>query len=170
MIHRPSLSRFFVRRAAMGISVIALVLAVLPARADTLHRASLKPGEPEVLVLAKPLERTLAPGESHSYSIKLTQRQFVRVLVEQRGVNVSLSLTDPAKRKLAQIDDKQTERGVEVISLIAETSGDYFLDVISQDKGNIPGRYEIRIDQLFTATDREQKLTLANQIVSSADL
>src|SRR4051794_25564011 len=132
MIRRPSLSRFLVGPAAMGMSVIALVLAALPARADFLHRPSLKPAESEVLVLAKPLERTLAAGESHSYSIKLTQRQFVRVLVEQRGVNVSLSLIDPAKRKLAQVDDKQTERGVEVVSLIAETSGDYFLDVISQ--------------------------------------
>ena len=40
----------------------------------------------------KPVERELAGGQSHSYSIALTAGQYLHVVVDQRGIDVVVTL------------------------------------------------------------------------------
>jgi hypothetical protein len=52
----------------------------------------------------KPIERELAGGQSHSYQIRLTEGQYLRVVVEQRGVDVVVTLLSPDGKKLIEVD------------------------------------------------------------------
>src|SRR5216117_599451 len=50
------------------------------------------------------IERELAGGQTHTYQIKLTAGQFLRVLVEQKGIDVVLALSSPDGRQLIESD------------------------------------------------------------------
>jgi len=80
------------------------------------------PEEPRPLEVKKSVEATLAEGQRHRYSIKLSAGQFARILVEQRGADVVVVLSDPTEQKIAEIDNRQTERGVESISQLTSRS------------------------------------------------
>src|ERR1700738_5132483 len=47
---------------------------------------------PRPLELGKPIEMELKGGEVHSYSINLTAGQFLHLIVDQRGIDVVVTL------------------------------------------------------------------------------
>src|SRR5689334_1515324 len=53
--------------------------------------------EPKIrpLIPGNPVERRIVGGESHTYPIKLKAGQFLRLVVEQKGVAVTLVLISP---------------------------------------------------------------------------
>jgi len=59
----------------------------------SLWSLSLAQTPPEIRELeqGKPIERELAGGEVHAYSIKLTVGQFLSVIVDQRGIDVTVA-------------------------------------------------------------------------------
>src|SRR5262245_62091317 len=158
----PPVSRFSFGRVA---ALLMIVAAATPARTSLPPSAVVR-----LLELQKPIQETLAGGQTHRYSVKLSAGEFVRILVEQRGADVTLTLSGPNEQKIAQMDSRRTERGVEMLSWVAESAGNYLIDVRSRDKDAPAGRYEIRMDQLFAATERERKLVAANSLVAAADV
>ena len=48
-------------------------------------------GDVQQLELNKPVERELAGGQSHSYRIVLTAGQYLRVVADQRGIDIAVS-------------------------------------------------------------------------------
>lgn len=49
-----------------------------------------------------PVERELAGGQAHSYRVSLNAGQYVRVMVEQKGIDVAMTLFSPDEAKLAE--------------------------------------------------------------------
>ena len=47
------------------------------------------------LKLAQPIEREIAAGETHSFTLNLTAGQYAHVVVDQRGVDVVVSIFAP---------------------------------------------------------------------------
>src|SRR5215510_2005728 len=82
-----------------------------------------------VLELGKPIERELAGGESHFYQLLLAEGQFLHAVVDQRGVNLIVTLYGPDGKKITDIDSPVGAMGPEPVSLIAETSGSYRLEL-----------------------------------------
>src|SRR6185503_15992956 len=54
-------------------------------------------------------------------------------------------------------------RGIEVVSLIAEVSGNYLLKVRSLEKDASAGRYEVRIEDVRTATEADRTRVAAER-------
>ena len=50
---------------------------------------------PQIMVPGQPVERLIAGGESHTFQINLSVGQFMRVVVEQKGINVAVALVAP---------------------------------------------------------------------------
>src|SRR5438093_5588096 len=51
-----------------------------------------------------PIERQLAPEERHTYRIRSERGQLVRVVVEQQGIDVVVSLRGPGGQRLARVN------------------------------------------------------------------
>src|SRR5688572_4005545 len=66
-----------------------------------------------VLELNRPIDRELKGGESHSYHISLKAQQFMHVVVEQRGIDLSIELFDMDGNKLFTINDQSEAVGLE---------------------------------------------------------
>jgi len=71
------------------------------------------------LALGKPLERELAGGEVHAYSIKLTAGQFLNVIVDQRGIDAVVTLFAPDGTQLMAVDNANGAQGPESVLLVA---------------------------------------------------
>lgn len=119
------------------------------------------PPEIRGLERGKPIERELAGGEVHAYSIKLTVGQFLSVIVDQRGIDVVVTLFAPDGKQVAEVDSGNGANGPEPVVVVAETSGSYRLVVRSFDQKAASGRYEVRMETLRAATSEDKKLAAA---------
>ncbi len=102
-------------------------------------RRALEPG--------KPVERTIAPGETQSYSMTLAQGEFVHVFIHQRSVNVAAKLLAPDGSTRLDADSPLSTQESDWITHVAAVPGTYGIDVRAVDKRAPPGRYEIKIEE-----------------------
>jgi hypothetical protein len=96
----PRARRFkiFAGRRAATRPLLCAALALLLLTPATFARGAheLKPGEA--------VGRELKIGETHAYLVRVNAGQFLRVLVEQRGVDVAVRLFDPGGKKITRVD------------------------------------------------------------------
>jgi hypothetical protein len=90
-----------------------------------------------------PVEEALSGGESHAYRLQLEANQYLRVMVEQKGIDVAMTLFRPDEAILAEIILPHTLQGRKVIIAVTEQSGNHRLEVRSQKKDAAAGRYEV---------------------------
>jgi CHAT domain-containing protein/Tfp pilus assembly protein PilF len=118
------------------------------------------------LELGKPIERELAGGQSHDYQLTLADRQYVNLVVDQRGIDVVVKLFGPDSKPIMEFDSESRAQGQESVSLVAEAGGSYRLSVQPKMNRAAPGRYEIRIEALRVATDDDRALYEARKLGS----
>jgi len=121
-----------------------------------------------LLEMGMPIERELAGGQSHLYQITLAAGQYLNVVVDQRGVDVVVTLLGPDGKKLIEVDSPNGTQGPEPVSWIVETAGIYRLEVRSLEKDAKPGRYEAKVVELRAATDRDRDLAEAGKLYSES--
>jgi CHAT domain-containing protein/lipopolysaccharide biosynthesis regulator YciM len=173
----PSKSLSLVVRGGVGILLGALLLTT-PPRGES-HPAPYSSFDAaiiqdsgrgaEALELGKPLERKLAGGESHLYEIQMSSEQFLRLEVEQRGIDVALTLFGPDGKRISDIDNIQTERGSEALLLIAKDRGGYRLEVRSNRRTDPLARYEVRIEGLHAANEQDRAVNNAARLIAEAN-
>jgi len=118
-----------------------------------------------------PIERTLAAGQSHTYNISLEQDQFMRLVVDQRGIDVVIHVFSPAGRQLGEFDSPNGTNGPEDVTLLAETSGGYRIEVAPLSGYENPsGRYEIKIVELRKATEQELQAGKNQEVLKAKGL
>ena len=116
----------------------------------------------------KPIERELKGGENHSYRISLNSGQFLNLAAEQKGIDLVLNLFAPDGKKLLEIDSPNGNSGVEPMFFVAETGGDYRLEIDALEKKANPGRYEVKINELRTATTKDLQKVKAIMLYAEA--
>lgn len=100
------------------------------------------------------VERELSPCETHTYEISLSSGQYVRLVVEPRGVGAGGTLSGPDGRQV--IDFHCRLRGPTPVSLISALPGVYRIDIRSMEEGPTIGRYSIRVESMRPATAQDQ--------------
>ncbi|HEX7335490.1 MAG TPA: CHAT domain-containing protein [Pyrinomonadaceae bacterium] len=116
------------------------------------------------LAVGQPVAREMRGGEQHTYQLGLSAGQYARVELEQKGIDVVLALSGTDQKTLVEVDNNLSgTRGREVVSLVAEVSGDYVLTVRSLEKGASAGRYEIRLEDLRVATETDRTWVAAER-------
>jgi CHAT domain-containing protein/tetratricopeptide (TPR) repeat protein len=119
---------------------------------------------------AKPIERELAGSEVHAYSIQLTTGQFLNVVVGQYDIDVVVTVFAPDGKQLARFDSPIGDPGPEPVTLIAEASGNYRLEVASLEKAAAVGRYQVNLEALRLAVSEDEKLVEASALINSANV
>jgi len=116
------------------------------------------------LELGKPIERELAGDGAHSYKITLTAGQYINVIVDQRGIDVAVTVIAPDGNQMFEFNEEIRENGHETVTLVADATGSYRLNVQPVDKRAAPGHYEIRPGTLRAATDQDRALQEARKL------
>jgi tetratricopeptide (TPR) repeat protein len=175
-LHRPNW-QFTPRSLAKFLAFCLLFSSLAVALSDnTLGRALARPAqqstqaprgagskaddekEARLLEPGKPIKRELAGAGSHTYRIRLSAGQFLKVVVEQQGVDVVAQLSGPGGEQIAEFDRESRGQGRELAPFVAEAVGEYRLTVRPRQKNAPAGGYEIQIEELRVATDTDRAL------------
>jgi CHAT domain-containing protein/tetratricopeptide (TPR) repeat protein len=116
------------------------------------------------LPLLSPVERELKGGETHSYRVNLASGQFLYALVEQKGVDVEVALFAPDGHQLSVADSPNDLWGPEPVLLVAETPGDYRVEVRAPNSKAPAGRYEIKPFTVREATSADRVHVTAERL------
>jgi CHAT domain-containing protein/tetratricopeptide (TPR) repeat protein len=121
------------------------------------------------LELARPVERMIGGGETHRYRITLNSGHCLRIGVMQQGIDVIMTILDPASHKVGRIDRPNGAYGPENVSVIAAEDGDYLIEVRTASKYAAPGAYAITAAEMRKATDADWLRVAAENAVSAAE-
>ena len=81
------------------------------------------------LTIDKIVDKTIKAGESQDYFVKLKEKNFIQIQLDQKGIDAILTLYSPQGRELIKRDSPNGETGAEIISYIAQTNGNYKVTV-----------------------------------------
>lgn len=110
----------------------------------------------------------LKGGESHSYSIKLATGQFLYALIEQQGIDISVSLFKPDGSQISVSDSPNDRAGTEPALLVADVSGEHRVEVRAPNARASAAHYEIKIVALREATATDKQHAVAQRAFDAA--
>ena len=112
---------------------------------------------PSQLQIGTPIERQLATGQSHSYSLSLQKDQLVQLVIDQKGIDVIVRVFSPAGKPVREVDTPNGEEGPENVEFIAGANGNYRIEIAPLGQFDVAasGRYEIKVVEVRKATDQE---------------
>ena len=117
----------------------------------------------------KPIERELSGGESHTYQLNVATGQYARVIVEQKGIDVVVSLFGPEGKLITAVDNPNGSQGDETVHITAEATGIYRLEVKSFDQDARRGTYQAKLVELRSATQADKDRLIARRAFDEAE-
>lgn len=116
------------------------------------------------LEAGKIIEREFADGlEKHIYQITLSANQYVNAAIDQRGVDVVARIFAADGKLIADVDLETLAEGTEKIELVAETAGNYRIEIKPSLPKVFTGKYTIRLSEAHDATANEKLLDQARR-------
>jgi CHAT domain-containing protein/Tfp pilus assembly protein PilF len=110
------------------------------------------------LEAGKPIRSELAGGQKQAYRVGMNADQFLKVIVEQQGIDVVVDVSGPDGKQILEFDSESRRQGSEEVSLVAEAAGSFLLTIRPRLNRAPAGNYEIRIEELRAATDTDRAL------------
>lgn len=159
-INRFSLRQALALSLCIGLFPTAPILAQEKASLSTI---AAKSEAPSLLEKGSRFERETSAEASHTYSIALSAGQFVRITIDQRGADVASTLIAPDGTAIIEVDTPNGSKGAEEVLHIAETSGNYRLEVHTNKTDKQTGRYEVRIEELHEASLKDKSRVLSQR-------
>lgn len=149
-------------RAVMLASTIApcvllLLLSALTSLAQTL---------PVSLESGKTLERPIKGGEIHSFQLNVKAGEYARAEVEQKNIDVVVSLFDAKGKLVVEMDGNYGYLWREAVSCIAEMNSVYRVQVKAFGTKDNSGSYTVKISERRESTPLDRKRIEAEQALS----
>src|SRR5215467_1969771 len=137
---------------------LAFCLLTLSVRAKEAGRAQEAARAQEAkLVPGQGIAGEIEGGGQHRYQVTLTAGQFMRVEVDQRGIDVAVALIAPDGKQLSEVNLSSGAFGLEPLSHDAVVSGNYLVVVRAIDKTAPKGAYEVRLAVKATASASDKQ-------------
>ncbi|HYU34587.1 MAG TPA: CHAT domain-containing protein [Thermoanaerobaculia bacterium] len=137
----PAVSRSAVLSLLPGL--LALCLACSPAVSSPKPKPTPKTEPSSLLEEGKPVERVLRGGERQEHRLAVQAGWYVRLEIEQTGIDVVASLLGPDGAVLYSTDDPDGLQDKEVLSLVAPAQEELRLVVTPHDPNAAPGAYRV---------------------------
>jgi CHAT domain-containing protein/Tfp pilus assembly protein PilF len=115
------------------------------------------------------VERDLAGGEKHVYRINPAPKQFIRVTVDQRGIDLALALLSNDNKQILVIDGPTGARGIESFSYVTQSSAELRLEIRGGDDRAARGKYELLLVESRDATPADQTRVRAEFTLREAE-
>ncbi|MDX2044930.1 MAG: CHAT domain-containing tetratricopeptide repeat protein [Acidobacteriota bacterium] len=124
--------------------------------------------KPFPLEPGKPVEREIARGQQQMFTISLTAGQFLRIIVHQQSVDVTVAIVGSDNKAIAEIG-LTSVGGQESLSYEAAVTDEYRLLVKANPIGNPRGSYRLQADVKPSATEQDKKRITAERLMIEAN-
>jgi len=108
------------------------------------------------------ISREIFAGEKQSYRVNLDAGTYLRVAIKPKSTNLETKLLGPDGSEDRHVAYLPGEHGSSTVSLAAEVSGSYRLEV-DLAEGAKSGSYEVRIEELRPATEQDRTRVAAER-------
>ena len=122
----------------------------------------------QLLNAGGPIKQKISGGEYYYYRIMARADQYMRLVVNQRGIDVRVKLYEPDGRLIGQSNRLTGAYGPETIFWIAESSGLYKLEVRAQPD-QVPGYFEVKLLEERVATSQDRSSFAAQSVFMQAE-
>lgn len=126
------------------------------------------PPQITTLELNKPLEREISGTQRHSYQINLSANQYLKILLQQQGIDLGLRLYGTDGKQISDFDAEFKSNGSETVEFIAPKEGNYRFDIINKFTLMPAGKYEIKLAELRLASEKDVLLQEARNLHSES--
>lgn len=151
------------------ISRCIICLLVFLSGSLALHKsAAYAQAEMTTLASGETVKVEMAGGATRLFRIVLSAGHYLRVVVEQQGIDVAVALVGPGQKRLVEIDSPNGNYGPEPVSAVAEESGEYRIEVRSPDTKAATGLFEIRVEALREPTPDDRSRVSAERAFTEA--
>ncbi|MBX7221501.1 MAG: CHAT domain-containing protein [Blastocatellia bacterium] len=116
--------------------------------------------------VGKTVEHSLQPGESRQFPISMAKDQYLNLLVEQKGANVTVILTGPEGKELQTVNSVAGKTGTEQLLFISEVEGTYRIDIKSLEKTT--GAFALTLKALRPATPQDRGMLEARKLFAQS--
>lgn len=124
--------------------------------------------EPPLLEVERPVERVLAGGGRQEHRIEMNAGWYVRLEIEQIGVDVAASLHGPDGAVLFATDDPDGLQGKEILAVIAPVTGELTLAVTPHDPEAPAGAYKVTLTARRSAGPGDAERAAAQRVMAQA--
>lgn len=109
------------------------------------------------LELGVPVEREIAAGESHDYQFSLQAGQFLHLTWSLQKIGVVLTVFGPDGKSVLVVNHEPHGRAKIDVSLVAEASGAYRINVRNSARSATPLRYHLAAVEVRAAGEQDRK-------------
>src|SRR6185436_893435 len=104
----------------------------------------------------------IAGGQEHAYGLALQAGEYVKVVVDQHGVDVVIAARGPDGGLMVEANFRATADGTDWLSLQAETGGRYHIALRPRLSDAAAGSYELKLVGPRPATARDRAAARAD--------
>jgi CHAT domain-containing protein/Tfp pilus assembly protein PilF len=104
----------------------------------------------------------------HRFHFKSTAGRFLHLIVEQRGIDVVVSLRDPAGRLIFEVDSPSGAKAPEVVLAVTPVAGEYTL-ILDPSRAGKKGDIDLRVRELRRASPEDRLLATATAAYARAE-
>ena len=122
-----------------------------------------------MLELGKPVDATLVAGQTSSFRIAIARGQYMRLEIDEHGVDFVARLFAPDGQRIAESDVAPGEDTAPPISLIATMDGVYHLDLALQSAQALTRKVRVSVEELRMATPLDTKRLEAERLFAAAE-
>ena len=161
---RTGPSRFL--RAAFLLQLL-LIVTPAPSFSQTLKQnedCTELQDNPTPLQTGEVLTRTMKPNERHLFRVSLAPQQYVHATIDQKGVDVVVTLLNPNKELVIERDTPNGKFGPEAVSAVAQLAGTYYIEICANKK-QPTGSYELKVEGPRQSTPADAKRVDAERML-----
>lgn len=103
------------------------------------------------------LKREITRGQAHDFGVALEAGQYVKVVVEQQGIDLVISTFNPDGSPQMEFDNPTGLRGRKFVLIMAGVAGVYRLEVRPVERWAAAGAYEISVESARLPTPADEK-------------
>ena len=109
------------------------------------------------LELNKPLERTIKGGETHIFQFDVKAGFYARAEVEQKNIDVIVSLFAPDGKLVVEMDGKDGRLWREAVSCISEKDSAYRVEIKAYGSTDATGSYTVKLAEIHLSVPNDRK-------------
>lgn len=124
--------------------------------------ASISNAQSTQMLTTETIEQEIQGSSIHSYKVSLNEGDFVKIVVLQKGIDAVVTVFNPSGTKELQVDTPNGTQGIELVSFVASSDGNYRLTVTPLEAKAPAGKYEIRVISKLNAEEykKSQPVTI----------
>ena len=114
--------------------------------------------------IQNPEPQPLGPGTKKTCPVTLKIGDYLKVVVEQQGIDLVVRLRGTDGNVVTEIDDSSPKEGPETLTWVAEQDGTYQLEIESAEGETSSGTYALTLDPPRPATETERAQVKIDQL------